>query len=570
LTDENEEARTAGLSVRIAVLRSFSCELLPQMLTVEAHHAGFACRSFLGGYGQYAQEILDSQGELHAFQPDVAILAVSIEDLIPSLSASCYADLAKIPALAEKALSEYAALVDRLRALCRTAVFVCNFVAPDFSPVSTFLNRQGAGPANVVRKANLELARVCVTRAGVYPVDLSACVNEIGRQAAYDATMWFVAKNPYSPALYSRLAGEITSMLTACYGRRKKCLVLDMDNTLWRGLAGEDGLGVKITPDFQELQRQILHWTKTGIILAANSKNNMADVLEILEKHPDMLLRKQDFAAMQINWDDKATNMRRIAEELNIGPDSLVFLDDSHAECELIRQALPMVTVVHLDGNSASYAGIVQNMPELNFVAWTAEDSRRAAGYQEQNTRNAHREQFTDLASYLQSLEMRLEFAFMNDKTLPRVAQLTQKTNQFNLTTRRYTESDIIKLCNQGVMIITVTVSDKFGDSGLTGCVFVDTTYRRGTHWRIDNCILSCRVMSRNVEDALFGQLLRLAREAGVETIIGEFIPTAKNKPVERLYERWGFTAGDGYWEYPVTKEFDVPAYFEQHFVITG
>lgn len=550
----------------LAVVRSYSCEMLEQVLGVIANRRKMPCKLSFGGYGQYHQELIDPGSFLYTSSFDALLVAVRLEDICPALERNFYEYAGQTDALVEQVLQDMRDLLTSFASRKSTPILVCNFVLPFYAPDASY-HSQKDGLRTVIRKLNAGLAELTGSMQNAYIVDLERAIYEIGAVHAYDRKMMRLARNPYSVDTYAALANQVADLLAAIRGKRKKCIIVDCDNTLWKGIVGEDGVfGIKIDEDFQEMHRQLLYWKSTGVLLAACSKNNMADVEEVFEKNPDMLLALADFAAMRVNWTDKAENIRQIARELNIGEDSFIFVDDSEFECNLVREVLPGVEVVHLDGNSRLYPEIIRSLPGLNFARLTEEDTRRAAMYTEQKQREELKAGSSDLTSYLEGLGMRLEFSLVNEASLARAAQLTQKTNQFNLTTLRYTEDDLIRMQKEGAVIIILRVQDRFGDNGWTGLAIIDT--KDALSWEIDTFLLSCRVMGRTVEQAFFAMLLDMARQKGVRELVGRFIPTAKNKPVEYFYRDLGFREeSDGTWHYAVADTYPMPGYFQYVFL---
>ena len=329
---------------------------------------------------------------------------------------------------------------------------------------------------------------------------------------------------------------------------RKKCLVLDLDNTLWGGVLGEDGInGIKLGGDypgkaFSYWQRSLLELAHNGVILTVCSKNNEADVLEAWEKNPAMVLKREHFSAMRINWRDKATNLRELADELNISLDSMVFLDDSPAERELVKQLLPEVEVPDFPVKPYELMPFYKELVEKYFRIYsiTSEDRSKAEQYRANAQRNAEQARFVDLESYLYSLDMQLDIMPADEHNLPRIAQMTQKTNQFNLTTRRYTESDVQQHLDAGWRIYCMSMSDRFGDNGITGTIFVapvnDTTVN------IDTLLLSCRILGKGIEEAFVKTVFNLLRLDGYRKITADYLPTAKNGQTADFYDRMGMT----------------------------
>ena len=330
--------------------------------------------------------------------------------------------------------------------------------------------------------------------------------------------------------------------------QRKKCLVLDLDNTLWGGVLGEDGIdGIKLGGDypgnaFHYWQRSLLQLSRNGVILAVCSKNNEDDVIQAWQLNPNMVLKQEHFAAVRINWKDKATNMSDLADELNIGLDSMVFVDDNPAERELIKQLLPQVEVPDFPEKPYQLMPFFKHLVERYFriYAVTAEDRDKTRQYQENAMRHAERSRYADLESYLYSLDIAIDVIPVDEHRVPRVAQMTQKTNQFNLTTHRYTESDVRQLMEQGWHLFCMNESDRFGDNGVTGTIFLEPLDDITVN--IDSLLLSCRILGKGVEDAFVKTVLNLLRLDGYRRIKAQYVPTAKNIQTADFYDKLGMT----------------------------
>lgn len=329
--------------------------------------------------------------------------------------------------------------------------------------------------------------------------------------------------------------------------KRKKCLVLDLDNTLWGGILGEDGIaGIKIGGDypgksFACWQNALLDLSHAGVMLTVCSKNNESDVLEAWDKNPFMILKKDDFVSWRINWQDKATNIRELAEELNIGLDSMVFIDDNPTERELIKQLLPMVEVPEFPEKPYLLMSFFDDVVNKYFRVYsiTDEDKSKTKQYKANAKRAAEQKKFHDFNDYLRSLEINIKILSLDEFILPRIAQMTQKTNQFNLTTYRYTENDIQQLAKDGCMVYAISVSDKFGDNGITGEIILRS--ENNATIIIDTLLLSCRILGKGIEFAFLDSILNMLYKKGYKTVKAKYIKTAKNIQVAEFYERAGF-----------------------------
>lgn len=373
-------------------------------------------------------------------------------------------------------------------------------------------------------------------------VDFSDFCGRYSNAELIDWKFYFLSQMTLNPKLHKEFKCWLERKIESIASIRKKCLVLDLDNTLWGGVLGEDGVdGIRIGGDypgkaFLYWQEAILQLAKSGIILAVCSKNNQQDVFDVWEKNPYLVLKKEHFAAYRINWTDKATNIRELSAELNIGLDSMVFVDDNPTERELIRQALPMVSVPDFPDQPYELPDFYKTIVERYFQIYTLteEDKKKTEQYKANAERREAQAAFTDFNKYLESLQMTITVEPANAFNIPRIAQMTQKTNQFNLTTRRYTEADIKIRLESGWRIWCISVADKFGDNGITGVIMLNNT-------EIDSLLLSCRILGKGIEFAFIKTVLHLVRESGCKSVSANYLPTAKNAQVADFYEKCGF-----------------------------
>lgn len=401
---------------------------------------------------------------------------------------------------------------------------------------------------NILQKAIGEFNESIYNLSQQYPnikiLDFLSFTRRYSASDIVDWKMFLLAQIPLNPKLADAFKIWYNNQLKAISLQRKKCLVLDLDNTLWGGILGEDGLNnIQLSGGypgkaFHLWQEGLLQLKQSGVILCICSKNNVEDVNEVWQKRNDMLLKRGDFAALRINWHDKATNIKELSKELNIGLDSMVFIDDNPLERELIKQVLPMIEVPEFPSQPYDLPLLYQKLVHDYFqiYAVTNEDRQKTEQYMQNVHRREAAAQFTDIKDYLRSLQIKLDIAPVNEQTLPRAAQLTQKTNQFNLTTKRYAENEIRSLLNSGARAWTLSVADKFGDSGITGLIIITAD---GV---IDTMLMSCRVLGKGIENAFLKTVLNQLRKEGVETIIGQYIKTAKNSQTATFYPDNGFS----------------------------
>ena len=395
---------------------------------------------------------------------------------------------------------------------------------------------------------NNHAAELAATSAHVKWVDFSAFLGRYDAETLVNWKYYLMSQTLLNPKLardfqtwWQRIEGELAL-------QRKKCLILDLDNTLWGGVLGEDGVdGIKLGGDypgkaFAYWQRSLLQLANNGVILAVCSKNNEADVDEAWQHNPFMVLKREHFSSLRINWQDKATNIREIAAELNIGLDSMVFVDDNPTERELIKQVLPQVEVPDFPAKPYELMPFFKQLVEKYFriYAVTSEDRTKTEQYRANALRQAEQSHFADLETYLYSLDMELDIIPADEHNLPRIAQMTQKTNQFNLTTRRYTEADVQQRIDQGWRVFCMSVRDRFGDSGITAAVFLEPS--DDVTVNIDSLLLSCRILGKGIEEAFIKTVFNLLRLDGYRHITAEYLPTAKNGQTADFYDRMGLT----------------------------
>jgi FkbH-like protein len=535
---------------KLAILRSFTVEPIVPLLRAEAFSSGIDLEVHVGDFNAYVQEILDSQSSLYRFAPNVVVLAVRADQAAPELWRN-FADLSPEAAqqAAERVIKSYERWIGAFRKHSQAALVVHSLERPSPPSLGVLDSQSEAGQSGLIRRINRELLRIAGEFHGVYSLDYDALVARHGSEHWHDERKWLMARLPIAAGYLLSMAREwmrsIVPLSGPLSGRTVKVLAVDLDNTLWGGVIGEDGMaGIKVGPEypgaaFQALHRALLDLSRRGILLAVCSKNNLDDAMEVLEKHPGMLLRARHFAALRINWTDKAQNLREIAEELNVGIDALAFLDDNPFEREQVRAALPEVAVIDLPKNLLEYAATVRNCAAFERLALSAEDQQRTEMYAAQKQRDGAEQNFQTTEDFFRYLEQEAELGTVSDVTLARVAQLTQKTNQFNLTTRRYTETQIAEMAKQTDWhIFSIKVRDRFGDHGLVG---VSVARDHGEQCEIDTFLLSCRVIGRTIETALLAHIAESAAQRGCKRLVGWFLPTRKNAPARDFYQRHGF-----------------------------
>jgi len=537
-----------GKPLRLAILRSYTLEAIEPVLKLRLLIEGFRPTFWIGGYNQYVQEIIDPASGLHAFEPDVVLLMVRLEEVMPDF----LADFGSLPAsewerrVTDRA-RELAGLAARVQSSLAAQVVVQGMTLSAEPYFGVFDAQRSDGQGALVHRFNQTLADELSRVSGAFLWDFDAFTRRQGHAQLVDPKMWYVARNPYRQSAYPAIADDLLRYVRSALGVMKKCIVLDLDNTLWGGIAGEDGLeGIRLGHTYpgncyRDFQRELLKLQQRGILLAINSKNNEADALQIIDNHPDMILRREHFAATRINWQDKAANLREIANELNIGVDSFVMIDDNPVECELLRRECPMCEVVQLPTKPYLIPAVPSSIPGVQNIRLTPEDRRKSEMYRARSERKAQQGEFTDLAEFLRGLEIEVAIEDAAPFSIPRIAQLTQKTNQLNVTTRRYTEAQIQAFAaDPGFAVYSVASKDRFGDDGIVGVIILAF---ENDECRIDTLLLSCRVIGRGIEQLMVAFAAEVARQRGALMLVGEFIPTAKNHPAAGLFEQCGLRA---------------------------
>jgi FkbH-like protein len=562
---EELRGNTGLLPYRLAILRSFTVETAIPLLRAEAFCSGIDLAVRIGDFNAYAQEILDKESSLYQFAPNVVILAVRTPDIAPDLwYRFSELDSQDVNGAIQRVSSSFQQWMQLFRERSQAALILHNLEEPAFPSQGVLDSQLIFSQRDAILQINCAIRNSAKQNQGIYVLDYDGLVSRHGRLSWHDERKWLTARMPIAADKLVNLAREWLRFVVPLSGKISKALVVDLDNTLWGGIIGEDGMnGIKLGTEYpgagyQALQRAMIDLSRRGILLAICSKNNLDDAMEALQSHPGMLLRPEDFAAMRISWNDKAQGLREIAEELNIGIDSLAFLDDNPFEREQVRAALPDVSVIDLPNDPLLYATTVRNWPGFERLTLSAEDQKRTLMYAEQRERAQAEHSFQSKEDFYRYLQQEAEIAPVTPATLARVAQLTQKTNQFNLTTRRYTEQQISEIANRpDWQVLSIRARDRFGDHGLVG---VAITKDHDDLCEIDSFLLSCRVIGRTVEGALLAHLASDALARGRKRIWGRFLPTKKNAPAQDFYPHHGFALlsenGEGtVWELDLTEK---------------
>jgi FkbH-like protein len=527
----------ARRAVRLALTGSFTTTQLAQALTLAARQVGIAVETYESPYGQYEQEIINPRSPLYEFHPDVVLLAVHERDLRLAQYSEAYEEEIRTE------VSRWTRLWEAVSKHSKARLIQYNFALPIESLMGHLGARLPGSRYTMTRAVNARIGE-CAGNA-VSIVDCEYLSALYGKQRWCDPRYWHMAKQAVALEALPFLARHTAAVIAAAVGLTRKCLVLDLDNTLWGGIIGEDGLvGIKLGDGiegeaFVAFQEYIRGLKNKGVILAVCSKNNEAEAKEPFEKHPEMRLKLDDIAIFVANWKPKPDNLRTIAKALDLGLDSLVFVDDNPVERAAVRQLLPEVDVVPLPTDPVYYTRALSDYLLFEASSFTPEDAQRADQYRSRAQIMELQASASNLDDFYRNLSMAAVIAPFDDFHLPRIAQLIGKTNQFNLTTRRHSMAQLQAFVkNSDCVHFYLRLRDRFADHGLVSLMIA---IRHGEALEIDTWLMSCRVLGRTVEAAMLQYLCKQAEELGCRSLQGLYIPTAKNAMAKDVFARFGF-----------------------------
>jgi FkbH-like protein len=533
----------SGNRIRVAVLGNTTTTQLVALLDLFLFSRNLDAEIYEAPYGLVRQELLDPTSGLYAFAPDYIFIATTRRDLGPPPPPTATAQEAA--QAAARAASEWQALWQAAYERLGCQIIQNNFDAPAWRSFGNLDASLPAAPGYFIETVNRELVASAPRWVSIH--DLNGLAGLLGRWNWGDERFFHIAKLPCAPEHLAPYAHGVAALIAARAGRSRKCLVLDLDNTLWGGVIGDDGLaGIALGQGdgageaFVAFQRYVKSLRERGVILAVCSKNDDRNAREPFERHPEMVLKLSDIACFVANWNDKAANMRHIAKELNIGLDSLVFFDDNPAERAIVRNLVPEVAVPEAPADPADYVRALDQHRYFEAISLSAEDLRRTEYYRANAERAQIATNAADIDEFLRSLDMKAWIGPIGDMEMERSVQLIGKSNQFNLTTRRYSAADIQRMLDSADWDTRVVkLGDKFGDNGLISVVL---TQAQGDSLVVDTWLMSCRVLKRGVERLLLNELVTIARTRGLRRIIGHYLPTPKNDLVKDHYRSLGFT----------------------------
>ena len=470
------KTQTFEKKIKIGILSSFTLNGLAESLQAKCASLKIGTNAYMCGYNQYNQDILNSESDLYKFCPDVTFLILDTRSILGDLFYSPY----KIDETSRKKFIVNS--TDRIKNLCQTftknsnsKLVISNFSIPTYSPYGIYEHKTEYGLKEMIWDLNKKLNEFVINTPSIYFYDFNSFITKFGEKNVFDYRQFFIGDIKIALNHIPKLSEELLAFIKPIVGLNRKCIVLDLDNTLWGGVVGEDGFdGIHLSSKppgnaFVEFQRHLLSLHERGIILAINSKNNEDEAMKVIREHPDMILREEHFSCFRINWKDKVTNIKEIASEINIGLDSMVFFDDDPRNREFMKESLPEVLTIDLPKDPSFYSQTLMSLTDFNVMKITEEDKKRGKMYQQQLNRTKLLNTSNSLQDFLNELNITVKIK-QNDKfSIPRISQLTLKTNQFNLTTKRYQEEDIKNFSqNNDIIVGSAEVEDKFGNNGIT------------------------------------------------------------------------------------------------------
>ena len=528
---------------RLGLIGNGTLDLFGPALIATAARHGFLLECVTAEYGQAVQEALSPQSRINQARCDAVILALDHRGLPLR---PCPGDAGE----AASSLADSLGLIRQMQAGLRDHGGARTIVQTIAAPAeSLFGSRDRLIPGtlrHLIDSFNQALCDAPQDDSAAL-LDVAALAQTVGLAEWHSPTQWNMAKLPFATDYLPLYADHLCRLLGAMGGKSRRALILDLDNTLWGGVVGDDGVEGLVLGEgdgtgeaFLSVQRMALALRERGVVLAVSSKNTDAVARRPFQDHPEMLLREGHIAVFQANWNDKATNIKSIADDLALGLDAMVFLDDNPAERALVRQFLPQVAVPELPEDPALYARVLAAAGYFEAVAFSDEDRKRADFYQDNARRVVLGKAAANVDDYLAALEMQVTFQPFEAMSRARIAQLINKSNQFNLTTRRYTESEVRSLEDDpSAFTLQVRLKDRFGDNGMISVIICRTD--GAASWIIDTWLMSCRVLGRGVERMVLKELVRQARIRGVKTLIGTYRPSARNALVKDHYRGLGF-----------------------------
>ena len=541
--------------IRVAVLGDSATQMYVQALKGYGYNLGLNFEIFEADYNQIELQVFNTNSELNAYKPDFVIIFYCINRLFKKFGKL---DNSEKIDFSDNELNNYKSMYKTIEENINSKVIFFNFNEINDSVFGNFSNKTSTSFIYQTRKINYELMNLARDLKNLFILDLNILQGQYGSDLLMDNKFYVNTELFFKVEFLPIIAKNTIDIIQSIEGKFKKCLILDLDNTTWGGIIGDDGLeniqigDLGIGKAFTEIQIWAKQLKQRGIILAVCSKNDEKNAKEPFEKHPEMVLRLDDISIFVANWNNKADNINYIQKVLNIGFDSMVFLDDNPFERNMVRSHISEITVPELPHDPADYMRFIRSLNLFETASFTNEDEIRTSKYQVEAKRAIAQEQYVNETDFLESLNMVSKVEPFNKFNTPRVAQLTQRSNQFNLRTKRYTEQEIELMKNDADYVnYAFSLKDKYGEYGLISLVILKKSAKDTLF--IDTWIMSCRVLKRDVDKFVLNTLVKFANEKGFSKIEGEYIPTAKNSMVEDHYENLGFINHENNWKLMVS-----------------
>jgi FkbH-like protein len=536
--------------VKIAILGDTATQFLMQALRGVGYLGGFDLQIWEADFNQVERQVFDPTSELYDFKPEIIIIFQSAHKLLGKYNKLKPEEYSS---LADARMEQVGNITTTLNEQLKAKIIYYNYTEINDSVFGNYATKLESSFLFQLRKLNYELMVFAAGQSNFYICDISSIQNQSGKGNFFQSSVYINTEMVLSLAILPEVATKTIDLIGAMSGSFKKCLIVDLDNTMWGGIIGDDGLeniqvgALGIGKAFTEFQYWIKKLKNRGIIIAVCSKNTESIAREPFEKHPDMVLHMNDIAVFIANWENKADNIRQIQKILNIGFDSMVFLDDNPFERNIVRENIPGITVPELPEDPAEYLEYLYQLNLFETISFSNEDAERTKQYQVEAKRTVQQKSFTNEDDFLKSLNMVSLVEPFNKFNTPRVAQLSQRSNQFNLRTVRYTESDIESIAvSKDIFSFSFTLEDKFGDNGLI-CVIILRKEDKSTLF-IDTWFMSCRVLKRGMENFVLNTIANFTKEKGYTYLKGEYIETAKNEMVKNHYIQLGFEQSGNFW----------------------
>lgn len=542
---EAVEASSSSRQLKVAVLGGGTTNKITDALELKLLSENFNCSFYNSEYNRFFEEVVFDTGRLWDFSPDVIYICTSIRniDSFPTPHDNAESIAKKV----DTTFAKYLTVWNTIQKKSKAIIIQNNFEPPHQRILGNLSSQKASGECNFINMLNSKFSDHITSINNIYLCDLHYLSSQYGLMNWYDQSQWFNYKFAFNTNASLLVAASVTAIINAVHGRTKKCLVLDLDNTLWGGVIGDDGIaGILLGNDnpigeaYSRFQTYLKSLKDRGVILAICSKNNHDIALEGLN-HPDSVLKPEDFASIQANWNEKSKSLVTIAEQLNLGIESFVFIDDSSFERNLMQTAFPNLDVPDIGGNPENFPDYIDKNFYFETVQISEEDLKKNQLYQDNHKRESLKAEFSDYTDYLKSLNMVAEISPFRAEYLDRIVQLLNKTNQFNFTGLRYQGDDIQKiLSNKAIFTLSVKLKDSIGDNGIVSILIADI---QNNTLNIQQWVMSCRVFNRHLEYAIFDELVRFAQSQKLKTIVGKYIPTERNQVILNLYRDLGFTS---------------------------